>query len=109
MRRHEVRLGRQALVDLEDIADYVASHDSPAMADQVARRIEQIILSLADSPNRGAHPHEPSEVGNRSFREVHYRPYRIVYRVYAREVVILLIADGRRDMRALLARRLLGA
>jgi len=48
-------------------------------------------------------------VGNRSFREVHSKPYRIVYRVYDRAVAIMLIADGRRDMRALLARRLLGA
>ena len=109
MKRHEVRLGRQALADLEDIADYIASHDSPAQAEQVAQRIGQIFLSLADSPNRGSHPHEFLEIGNRSFREVHYKPYRIVYRVYEREVVILLIADGRRDMRALLDRRLLTA
>ena len=33
----------------------------------------------------------------------------IVYRVLDREVLVLIIADGRRDMRALLARRLLGA
>jgi toxin ParE1/3/4 len=109
MKRYEVRLGRQALADLDDIADYIGAHDSPARAEQVAQRIEQTFLSLADMPNRGAHPHELLEMGNRSFREVHYKPYRVVYRVYDREVVVLLIADGRRDMRALLARRLLGA
>jgi toxin ParE1/3/4 len=109
MKRYEVRLTRQALADLEDIADYVGAHDSLARAEQVAQRIEQTFLSLADMPNRGAHPHELLDVGNRSFREVHYKPYRIVYRVYEREVVIMTIADGRRDMRALLARRLLGA
>jgi toxin ParE1/3/4 len=48
-------------------------------------------------------------MGNRSFREVHRKPFRIVYRVVAREVLVLIVADGRRDMRALLARRLLGA
>lgn len=109
MRRHEVRLDRQALADLEDIADDIACRDSQAQAEQVAQRIEQIFLSLADSRNRGSHPHELLEFGNRSFREVPVKPYRIVYRVYEREVVIMLIADGRRDMRALLARRLLAA
>ncbi len=109
MRRHEVRLGRQALADLDDIADDIACHGSPAHAEQAAQRIEQIFLSLADSPNRGSHPHELLELGNRSFRKVPCKPYRIVYRVYEREVVIMLIADGRRDMRALLARRLLAA
>jgi toxin ParE1/3/4 len=48
-------------------------------------------------------------MGNRAFREVHYKSYRIIYRVLDRKVVVLIIADGRRDMRALLARRLLGA
>lgn len=109
MKRYEVRLSRRALADLEDITDYIGSHDSPTRAEQVAQRIEQAFLSLADMPNRGAHPHELLEFGNRDFREVHYKPYRIVYRVYEREVVIMLVADGRRDMRALLARRLLGA
>jgi toxin ParE1/3/4 len=109
MKRYEVRLSRQALADLEDIADYIGSHDSPMRAAQVVQRIEQTFLSRADMPNRGAHPHELLDLGNRSFREMHYKPYRIVYRVYEREVVIMLIADGRRDMRALLARRLLGA
>ena len=71
------------------------------------QRIEQTSLSLADLPNRGSQPHELMEFGNRAFREVPCKPYRIIYRVYDREVVVLLIADGRRDMRALLARRLL--
>jgi len=48
-------------------------------------------------------------MGIRDFREVHFKPYRIIYRVYGRRVVVFLMADGRRDMRALLARRLLGA
>ena len=109
MRRHEIRLDRQALADLEDVSDYVISHGSPAEAEQVAQRIEQIILSLAASPKRGSPPQEFLEIGNRSFREVPCKPYRIVYRVYDRQVVVLLIADGRRDMRALLARRLLAA
>nr|WP_293191521.1 hypothetical protein [Ottowia sp.] len=33
----------------------------------------------------------------------------MIYRVVDGQVVIYLIADGRRDMQALLARRLLGA
>jgi hypothetical protein len=36
------------------------------------------------------------------------KPYRLIYRVVGQQVVIYLIADGRRDMQPLLARRLLG-
>ena len=38
-----------------------------------------------------------------------FKPYRIIYRVMGDGVYVLVIADGRRDMRALLQRRLLRA
>ena len=109
MKSYAVRLTDQALLDLEDIARYIAFHDAPEKADYVGRKIEEAVLSLALLPNRGAHPRELLEVGNRHFREIYFKPYRILYRVYDQEVVVFLIADGRRDMRALLERRRLGA
>ena len=109
MRRYAVTLTENALLDLDDIAQYIATHDTPQKADYVARGIEAAFASLAVLPNRGAHPRELLEMGNRHFREVHFKPHRIIYRVYAREVAVFIIADGRRDMRTLLARRLLGA
>jgi toxin ParE1/3/4 len=109
MKRYEVILTEHALLDLDDIAHYIALHDTSEKAEHVARHIERAFSSLAALPNRGNHPRELLAMGNRSFREVHYKPYRIVHRVLDREVLVLIIADGRRDMRALLARRLLGA
>ena len=109
MKRYEVILTEHALLDLDDIAHYISRHDTPEKAEHVARHIEKAFASLAALPNRGNHPRELLAMGNRSFREVHYKPYRIIYRVLDREVLVLIIADGRRDMRALLARRLLGA
>lgn len=109
MTRYKVVLTEHALLDLDDIAHYITRHDGPEKAEQVGRHIEKTLSSLAALPNRGNHPRELLAMGNRTFREAHYKPYRIVYRVLAREVTILIIADGRRDMRALLARRLLGA
>ena len=41
------------------------------------------------------------------YREVFFKPFRIIYRVSDAKVFVLLVADGRRDMRALLQRRLL--
>jgi len=47
------------------------------------------------------------DLGIRDYRQTWFKPYRVVYRVLERRVVIYLIADGRRDMQALLQRRLL--
>ena len=43
------------------------------------------------------------------WNKVHSKPYRVIYRVIGKQVIIYLIADGRRDMQSLLSRRLLGA
>jgi toxin ParE1/3/4 len=109
MKRYPVELSEQALLDLDDIADYITLNDGPERGEYVAREIEKAYSSLALFPNRGAYPQELLDVGIRDFREVHFKSYRVIYRVYERKVVVFLIADGRRDMQALLARRLLGA
>ena len=48
-----------------------------------------------------------SEFGE--YRESFFKPCRIIYRVVENDVHGLVIADGRRDMRTLLERRLLQA
>lgn len=109
MKRYKVTVTEHALLDLDDIAHYITLRDGPDRAEEVGRQIEKAYSSLSTLPNRGNYPRELLELGNRTFREVHFKPYRIVYRVLEREVLVLIVADGRRDMQALLDRRLLGA
>jgi toxin ParE1/3/4 len=103
----EVLLTADAVRDLEEIAGGIATHDAPAKADHVLEWIEAAVASPAKLPQRGAHPRELLALGMREYRETFYKPYRIVYRVVGRRVHVYLVADGRRDMQALLARRLL--
>jgi toxin ParE1/3/4 len=109
MTRYLVVVSTEAERDLDDIISYIAEHDSIDRALFVGARIERVISALASFPNRGSHPKELLEYGNRDFREIYFKPYRIIYRVLTDRVVVVLIADGRRDMHALMNRRLLGA
>ena len=104
----EVVLAADAAADLEEIVEWIAVHDAPARANHVLERIEAAIAGLARFPLRGAHPRELLAVGIREYREIFFKSYRIVYRVAGKRVYVYLIADGRRDMQALLSRRLLG-
>jgi toxin ParE1/3/4 len=104
-----VLLTYDARRDLEDIYDYIALHDTPGKAVHVLDRIEKAFTSLSESPERGAHPKELLALGSRDYREIFFKPYRIIYKVMSETVYVLLIADGRRDMRTLLQRRLLEA
>ena len=95
--------------ELEEIHDYIARHDSISRANHVLELIERVFASLADSPHRGSYPKELLDLGIREYREVFFKPYRIIYREIEDDAYVLVIADGRREMRALLERRLLQA
>ena len=64
---------------------------------------------LATLPDRGSYPRELLALGIKDYRQVFFKPYRLIYRVSEQDVVVFVIADGRRDMQSLLTRRLLGA
>ncbi|WP_427501125.1 type II toxin-antitoxin system RelE/ParE family toxin [Methylomonas sp. MED-D] len=105
---YQVLLTRGAEQDLESLYDYIAEFDSPANADAVLDKLLQTLDDLASFPERGNFPKELAALGIQEYRQVFFKPYRIVYRIIARQVYVYLIADGRRDMQALLTRRLLG-
>ena len=106
--RFEVLLTADAAGDLDEIVEWIAAHDAPAKAGHVLDRIEAAISGLSRFPARGSHPRELLALGIRDYRETLFKPYRIIYRVSGRRVFVYLIADGRRDLQTLLARRLLG-
>ena len=105
----QVLLTDDAARDLEELYDYIESHDAPGRAEYVLEQLEQAFSSLSENPGRGAWPKELLAVGLREYREIFFKPYRIIYRVMAEKVYVLVIADGRRDMQTLLQRRLLQA
>lgn len=107
--RCEVLITQGAERDLEEIYDHIAEFDSPEKADYVLSRLLEATDRLATFPERGPYPKELQALGIREYRQTYFKPYRLIYRVIGKRVFIYLIADGRRDMQSLLARRLLGA
>ena len=107
--RFDVLLTEHAERDLEELYDYIAAHDAPGNAARVLDRIEKVLQSLSTFPERGSHPKELLALGIREYRQTFFKPYRLICRIVEKRVYIYLIVDGRRDMQALLARRLFGA
>jgi toxin ParE1/3/4 len=105
----KVLLTNDAARDLDELYDYIALHDAPRKADHVLEQIEKAFSKLSEFPERGAYPKELLALGIREYREVFFKPYRIIYRVMDKNVYVLLIVDGCRDMQSLLQRRLLDA
>lgn len=104
---YKVLLTHSAERDLEAIYDYIAENDTQANADYVLGKLMEVAESLAAYPERGSYPKELLALGIREYRQAHFKPYRLIYRASSKQVIIYLIADGRRDMQTLLARRML--
>jgi toxin ParE1/3/4 len=107
--KFEVLLTEGAEQDLEAIYDYISEFDCVAKANYVLDELMSVVESLSKFPERGSYPKELISLGIREYRQTFFKPYRVIYRVTGSQVIIYLIADGRRDMQSVLARRLLGA
>ena len=101
-----VRFTSAAWRDLEEICVWIAEHDAPQKAGHVMDRILETAEALASFPNRGTRPPELPPGLDHEYRQIHFKPYRIVYEITRSEVVIHLISDGRRSLQSLLMRRL---
>lgn len=107
--KFEVLLTEGAEQDLESIHDYISEYDCVANANYVLDALIEVVESLSKFPERGSYPKELVGLGIKEYRQTFFKPYRVIYRVTGSQVIIYLIADGRRDMQSVLARRLLGA
>ena len=80
-------------------------------AEALLAQLVEAIEGLATYPLRGPIPPELEALGIATFRQISLPPYRIIYlpALEAAEprVTVMIIADARRDFRALLEERLL--
>lgn len=104
---YEIILAETAESDMYNIHEYVELHDSQLRANKLLEDIEQTVFSLETMPQRGHCPPELLRLGIREFREIHFKPYRIIYAIRGRDVIINSVLDGRRDIQTLLQQRLL--
>jgi len=105
--KRNVSLLETAERDLYEIHLYVESHDGPERADALLDGLERAVASLAKMPERGHFPPELERIGIREYREIHFKPFRIVYAIRGNTVIVCCVLDGRRDMQTLLEERLL--
>lgn len=107
MNSYEVIIVDEAEQDLAQIVQYIAHRDSEDRANQVLARLLEVCESLAQNPERGHFLHELLPLGIKDFREIHFKPYRIIYEILGRQALVQLIVDGRRSLQSLLEQRLL--
>jgi toxin ParE1/3/4 len=98
----------EAKDDLFEIFEFVAKHDSFSAAAALLNRIEEKFFSLKENPERGHTVPELKRIYVEGFREIHYKPYRIIYQITGNKSYVYAVLDGRRELEDFLARRIYG-
>ncbi len=103
----EVFILSDAEEDLYAIYRYIAKFDSEERAEYVFEKLVSACLSLAEFAHRGHIPPELERISVSEYREIHFKPYRIIYQIIESEVFVHCILDGRRNLQDILQERLL--
>lgn len=98
------RLAKRAEADLDEILYYITKASGRlASAERVIDSITERFSFIADNPFAGRARNDDLGRGRRSFPADHYV---IVYRVRGRQVTILRVLHGSRDLNAMMGRRI---
>ena len=89
-----VRWSRRAVRDLVEIGDFIAA-DSSVAARRWVERIRERAARAASAPRSGR---IVPELGRDDVREVLLKSYRIVYRVAPREIAVVTVFEGHRQL-----------
>lgn len=103
----QVLLVSEAEEDIFDIYKYVLRADGRGRADYVLQKLQETCQRLTHMPRRGHNPPELERIGVHGYREIHFKPYRIIYQIAGRKVFVHCVLDGRRCVHEILERRLL--
>ena len=108
MKTYSIIIRPEAERDIDNIWSYVAEKDFPEKANALSDALEGRCRDLSYIPQRGRCVPEFKDIGIFDIYEIFYKPYRIVYKILDSSVVICGIFDGRRDLRDVLPKTILG-
>ncbi len=98
---------RDAKNDLMEIIDYIAN-DKKDLSKSIYHKLKNKALTLSNMPLKGRIVPELKIFSIDIYREIIENPWRIIYRVQDKEVIILAVIDGRRNIEDIIFEKLLG-
>ncbi len=105
--KYKVAIDPQAKMDIKEIFTYVASNDGKQIANKLIDNLETAFYKLEKYPRRGHIPPELIDTGIKSYLEIHYKPYRIIYEIERNSIYIHAILDRRRNIQEILQIRII--
>jgi toxin ParE1/3/4 len=105
--KYKVIIDPLARLDLKEIFIFVAMNDSVQSANKLLDALEETCYKLEKFPERGHIPPELKPTGIKSYLEILFKPYRIIYEIENNLIYIHSVIDGRRNIQEVLGNRFL--
>ncbi len=105
--KYQVLVLPKAEEDLKEIYSYLINKFSKKEWHDAYKKIKHSILQLSSFPESGALFSEVQQLSLTQYRQVIAGMNRIIYEIRNNTVYIHIICDSRREMKTLLAKRLL--
>lgn len=103
--KYSVYITDSASADIVELWKYIAVNDSIHAADKIKELLKKAIAGLSAFPARGHLPPELERMGVFDYNEIHCKPYRIIYFSKGKNVYVIAVFDGRRDLLEILEQR----
>jgi toxin ParE1/3/4 len=104
--KFEVFVTQDAEDDIFAIYNYISKNDGENSANYVFQNLKETCLRLISFLDRGHTPPELERINVFNYKEIHFKPYRIIYQIIEHKVYIHCVYDGRRDLQEVLENRL---
>jgi len=106
MKEFVVQWSKGAEFDLEQIIEYIKV-DSIESAKKIFFEMKEACDALYYFPQRKRIVPELQQIGISKYREIIFKRWRVIFKVEAEVVYVLMVLDSRRDMEDLLFQRLI--
>lgn len=108
MGKYRIRWTCHAQGDFDRLVAYICQ-ENPHNAQKIFKAIRKQVDRLASFPRRGRIVPELKTFPLDFYRESILHPWRILYRILDKEVIVMGIFDGRRDLQSSLLQRASGS
>lgn len=105
MKNYQVIITNNTEQDIKDIGEYLAQNISKINAEYILNQLEQTIINLEQNPYLGNCPDELSTQSIKSYHEISFKTYRIIYEIIETKVIVHLCYDGIRELFDILEQR----
>ena len=104
--QYEVFLLENAIKDLEVIYRSLKQRASREVALREIEGLEAACASLFENPDPGSVPHELERINTFEFRQIIFKPFRIIYQVVENNVFVFGLLHGKRNIQDILRQRI---